>query len=55
MTRYLGEHPKLADRLLEILQEVRALGHEPVPMEGVRQPFDYAPRIPRRIHEPEPR
>ena len=41
MTQYLAEHPRLADRLFEILQEVRALGHEPVPMDRVRQPFDY--------------
>lgn len=41
MTAYLAEHPDLARRLAEILVEVRAQGYEPVPMDRVRQPFDY--------------
>lgn len=41
MTAYLAEHAELAARLLQILQEVRAQGHEPVPMDRVKQPFDY--------------
>ena len=41
MTAYLAEHPELANRLLEILHEVRAQGYEPVPMDRVKQPFDY--------------
>lgn len=41
MTGYLAGHPELATRLLEILHEVRARGYEPVPMDRVKQPFDY--------------
>jgi hypothetical protein len=41
MTAYLAEHPEFAQRLLEIIQEVRAQGYEPVPMDRVKQPFDY--------------
>lgn len=44
MTAYLAENPALANRLLEILQEVRAQGYEPVPMDRVKQPFDYERR-----------
>lgn len=50
MTQYLAEHPEIASRLQEILEEGRAQGWEPMSMEGVRQPFDYAPRFTRRIH-----
>jgi anti-sigma factor RsiW len=44
MTAYLAEHPELANRLLEILQEAHARGFEPISMEGVKQPFDYERR-----------
>jgi hypothetical protein len=50
MTQYLAQRPEFAQRLQEILDEGRALGYEPMSMEGVRQPFDYAPRFTRRIH-----
>ena len=42
MTAYLAEHPDVAKRLAEILAEVRAQGYEPVAMDRVKQPFDYA-------------
>lgn len=44
MTEYLACHPQLAQQLLSALHEVRARGYEPVPMERVKQPFDYAPK-----------
>ncbi|HEU0299016.1 MAG TPA: hypothetical protein VFR37_06160 [Longimicrobium sp.] len=51
---YLRNHPEEFERLLRIIEEVRAQGFEPISMEGVRQPFDFAPRtvssITRRIH-----
>jgi hypothetical protein len=50
MTQYLAERPEFARQLQEILEEGRAQGWEPMSMEGVRQPFDYAPRFTRRIH-----
>ncbi|WP_420127098.1 hypothetical protein [Longimicrobium sp.] len=49
MTQYLAKRPEFA-LLQEIMDEVRAQGWEPMSMEGVRQPFDYAPRFTRRIH-----
>ena len=42
MTQYLACHPELAQQLLSGLHEVRARGYEPVPMDRVKQPFDYA-------------
>jgi hypothetical protein len=38
---YLREHPREYERLLGIVQEVRGRGFEPVPMERVKQMFDY--------------
>ena len=54
MTQYLAERPEFAERLYRLSPELDAMGLEPMSMEGVRQPFDYAPRvvlgITRRIH-----
>jgi hypothetical protein len=51
---YLRSNPREYERLLRIIREIDAMGLEPMSMEGVRQPFDYAPRtlrpITRRIH-----
>ncbi len=51
---YLRSHPQEYDRLRRIIAEMDAMGFVPISMEGVRQPFDYAPRtippIARRIH-----
>jgi len=44
MTAYLAEHPELAKSLLDILEDLRTRGYEPVPMHRVKQPFDYARR-----------
>lgn len=44
MTEYLARHPELAEQLHRALQEVRARGYEPVPMDRIKQPFDYEPR-----------
>lgn len=41
MTAYLAEHPELARQLRDALEEIRARGYEPVPMDRVKQPFDY--------------
>lgn len=41
MTAYLAEHPDLSNQLLAALRQVRAQGYEPVPMDRVKQPFDY--------------
>jgi hypothetical protein len=44
MTEYLARHPELSEQLRMALQEVRARGYEPVPMDRVKQPFDYETR-----------
>lgn len=41
MTAYLAEHPDFSDQLLAALRQVRAQGYEPVPMNRIKQPFDY--------------
>jgi hypothetical protein len=38
---YLRDHPQEHDRLVRILREVRAQGFVPIPMDRVKQPFDY--------------
>lgn len=38
---YLRSHPDDYNRLLRIVAEVRAQGFEPVPMDRVKQFFDY--------------
>lgn len=38
---YLRNHPAEYERLRRIVQEVRAQGFEPIPMDGVKQLFDY--------------
>lgn len=40
--------PIMMEKLLRAMEEMRAMGLEPMSMEGVRQPFDYAPRKPVR-------
>ena len=45
MTAYLAEHPEFAEELRQIHRRLIASGVEPMSMEGVRQPFDYAPRL----------
>lgn len=51
MTAYLAQHPEFAEELRQIDRQLAAWGVEPMSMEGVRQPFDYAPRrLPRRNH-----
>ncbi|HEU0299017.1 MAG TPA: hypothetical protein VFR37_06165 [Longimicrobium sp.] len=54
MTQYLAERPEFAERLYGLSRELDAIGLEPAPLHGVRQPFDYTPRtvpdITRRIH-----
>jgi hypothetical protein len=42
--KYLESSPQEYARLLRIIQEARAAGYEPIPMDGVRQPFDYERR-----------
>lgn len=39
--RYLESSPKEYERVLRIIEEARAQGHEPMPMRRVKQPFDY--------------
>lgn len=39
--QYLQGHPEEANRLLRILEEIRAQGFQPVSMYRVKQPFDY--------------
>lgn len=41
MTAYLAAHPEYAEFLLRMLEQSRAQGYEPVPMDRVKQPFDY--------------
>ncbi|HYR07370.1 MAG TPA: hypothetical protein VEQ60_06370 [Longimicrobium sp.] len=50
MAEYIARYPEYLDDVLRIDRELLATGFEPMPMEGVRQPFDYAPRVTRRIH-----
>ena len=50
MAEYIASHPEYLNDVLRIDRELLATGFEPMPMEGVRQPFDYAPRFTRRIH-----
>jgi hypothetical protein len=38
---YLRNHPEEYARLRRIVEEIRAQGFEPVPMERVKQFFDY--------------
>lgn len=45
MTEYLAQHPALAAQLRAALEEVRTRGYEPLPMDRVKQPFDYEPRV----------
>ena len=45
MTEYLAQHPGYLEELRRIDQQLAAWGVEPMSMEGVRQPFDYAPRV----------
>lgn len=45
MTAYLAERPEFAAQLRQLSRELDAMGWEPMSMEGVRQPFDYAPRF----------
>lgn len=42
--KYLESSPLDYERLLRIVEEARAAGFEPMPMNGVRQPFDYERR-----------
>lgn len=42
---YLRNHPADYERLRRIVAEMDAMGFEPMSMEGMRQPFDYAPRV----------
>ncbi len=44
MTEYLAGHPELTQQLKRALQDVRARGYEVVPMDRVKQPFDYPPQ-----------
>jgi hypothetical protein len=50
MSEYLAKHPGYLEEVERIDQQLLAWGWEPMSMEGVRQPFDYAPRFTRRIH-----
>jgi len=50
MTAYLAERPAFAEQIREFSRYMDAMGWEPMPMDGVRQPFDYEPRF-RRGHE----
>ncbi len=42
--------PEMKARLMKVIAEMDATGLDPMPVVGVRQPFDYAPRMLRRIH-----
>lgn len=42
--KYLETSPQDYARLLRIVEEARAAGFEPMPMDGVRLPFDYERR-----------
>jgi hypothetical protein len=44
MTAYLAENPEFAEELRRIHRQLEAWGVEPMPMDGVKQPFDYASR-----------
>lgn len=47
---FLGS-PAMMEILREANERLRAWGVEPMRLSGVRQPFDYAPRlVPPRIH-----
>jgi hypothetical protein len=48
MTQYLAERPQFAERLRRLSRALDAIGWKQMSMEGVRQPFDYAPRKPER-------
>jgi hypothetical protein len=41
---YLENSPEEYARLVRIIEEAQAAGYEPMPMDGVRQPFDYERR-----------
>ena len=38
---YLRNHPEDYERLLRIIEEVRAQGFVPIPLNRMKQPFDY--------------
>ncbi len=38
---YLRTHPEDYERLLRIIEEVRAQGFVPIPLDRMKQPFDY--------------
>jgi hypothetical protein len=42
--------PVMMEILRDADERLRAWGVEPMALQGVRQPFDYAPRVTRRIH-----
>ncbi len=42
--------PVMMQILRDADEQLRAWGVEPMVLQGVRQPFDYAPRMLRRIH-----
>lgn len=42
--KYLESSPQEYARLLRIIEETRAIFGEPMPMDGVKQPFDYERR-----------
>ena len=50
MAEYLARHPGYLAEVRRIDQQLLTWGFEPMSMEGVRQPFDYAPRKPVRSH-----
>lgn len=44
MTEYIATHPGYLEDLLRIDAELDAIGFVPMPMDRVRQPFDYERR-----------
>lgn len=44
MAEHIAKHPGYLEDVLRIDRELEAIGFEPMSMEGVRQPFDYAAR-----------
>jgi hypothetical protein len=44
MTAYIAAHPEFLEEMRRVHRQLEAWGIVPMSMDGVKQPFDYAPR-----------
>jgi len=47
MSAYIAAHPEYLEEIRRMDRQLEAWGFEPMPMESVKQPFDYPARWPR--------